>query len=576
MEKIKNIRPLTILVVSLALIFASCATLPPESSEVFFSPAEWRGDSLAGTRYGLVQGMEDKDNTIAWLGIPYASPPVGELRWKAPQKPVPWQGVLQAKRFGPKSAQRSFLTGALTGSEDSLYLNVWRPSSTETGLPVYVWVHGGANSSGAANESKGYYGHSLASEANLVFVSINYRLDLFGWFSHPALKTQDDPESASGNYGTLDIIAALEWVRENIEAFGGDPGNVTVAGESAGARNVLSLLIAPKAKGFFHRAVIESGYTHSLATSPEAFAVNVGLRLALRQEKAGTMEEASRLLAEKSDREVAQWLRSASPAELLQLSKPAGKEILTVPAPIFDGYVLPSNGFEALADPWLRADVPIIIGTNREETKLFLQLAISPRDSHYQRLVELSSLLWKAEGADYVADSYGRNSAAGGGPPAGKVYLYRFDWGAPDEEEENVMGGIASRRLGASHAMEIPFFLQTDGLFGSGFPLRIYTKANKNGRQALQSAVGEYLAAFAWAGDPNHGIDSETDERIYWEPWNPASEKPSFLVLDAGLKELSLRLEQGRVLREDVILEIADNSSLALKNHFIKLAPLFL
>jgi para-nitrobenzyl esterase len=238
--------------------------------------------------------------------------------------------------------------------------------------------------------------------------------------------------------------------------------------------------------------------------------------------------------------------------------------------------VLPSDGFEALADPWRRADVPIIIGTNREETKLFLQLAISPRDSHYQRLVELSSLLWKAEGADNVADAYGRYPAAGDGPPAGKVYLYRFDWGAPDEEEENVMGGIPSRRLGASHAMEIPFFLQTDGLFGSGFPLRIYTKANKNGRQALQSAIGEYLAAFARAGDPNHGINSKPGDRIFWEPWNPVSEKPNFLVLDAGLKQLSLRLEQGRVRREDVILEIADNSSLALKNHFIRLAPLFL
>ncbi len=582
MEKNKNNRLLIFLFAAMAAMFISCATVAPPPSEVFFSPVEWQGNTLVGTRYGLIEGIKDRDQTLAWLGIPYAAPPVGELRWKAPRKPEPWQGLRRADRFGHKSAQRSLLTGTITGSEDSLYLNVWRPSSLEKSLPVYVWVHGGSNTSGAANESKGYYGHSLASKANLVFVSINYRLDVFGWFSHPALKTKDDPDSDSGNYGTLDIIAALEWVRENIESFGGDPGNVTIAGESAGALNVLSLLIAPKAKGLFQRAVIESGYTHGPAISPEAFAVNLGMRLALRQNRAISFEEASRLLAAQSNHQLASWLRSASQRELLQLTRPAGKEILSIPCPIFDGFVLPTDGFEALADPQRRANVPIIIGTNREETKLFLQLAMNPWDPYYQRLVEVSSLLWKAEGADSIADAYGRSPAAaasldsGEYPPAPEVYLYRFDWGAPDEEETNVMGGIASRRLGASHAMEIPFFLQTDNLFGSGFPLRIYTKANKNGRLALQNAIGEYLGAFARNGDPNEGIDSSAVGRIFWEPWDPASEKPSFLVLDAGFKELLLRIEQGRVRREDVILEIADNSSPSLKDHFIRLAPLFL
>ena len=574
MGKIKKNRYFILLTAAVAAFFISCATLPPQPSEVFFSPAEWQGDSLVGTRYGLIEGLKDRDHTLAWLGIPYAAPPVGELRWKAPRKPEPWQGVRRADRFGSKSAQRSLFTGTITGSEDSLYLNVWRPAGEEKSLPVYVWVHGGANTSGAANENKAYYGHSLASKANLVFVSINYRLDVFGWFSHPALKTKDDPESDSGNFGTLDIIAALEWVRENIRSFGGDPDNVTVAGESAGALNVLSLLIAPKARGLFHKAVIESGYTHGPAISPEAFAVNLGMRLALKQNKAANSQEASKLLAAQSNQELASWLRSATLRELLQLSRPADKEILSIPCPIFDGVVLPSDGFEALSDPKRRADVPIIIGTNSEETKLFLQLAMNPRNPHYPRLVELSSLLWKAEGADSVADAYA--GSADGEIPPGKVYLYRFDWGAADEEEEGVMGGIASRRLGASHAMEIPFFLQTDSLFGSGFPLRIYTRANKNGRLALQSAIGEYLADFVRTGDPNHNLDSSLVGRIYWEPWDPKSEKPSYLVLDAGFKQLLLRLEQGRVRREDVILEIADNSAAGLKTQFIRLAPLFL
>jgi len=576
MKKKKKNLHLLFLTVVLTVFFISCATAAPPVSEVFFSPAEWQGETLVGTRYGLIEGVKDRDHTLAWLGVPYATPPVGDLRWKAPRKPEPWQGLRRADRFGSKSAQRSLFLGTITGSEDSLYLNIWRPSSKEKSLPVYVWVHGGANTSGAANESKGYYGHSLASQANLVFVSINYRLDVFGWFSHPSLKTEDDPESNSGNYGTLDIIAALEWVQENIESFGGDPSNVTIAGESAGALNVLSLLIAPKAKGLFHRAVIESGYTHGPAISPEAFAVNLGIRLALRQNKATCFEEVSRLLAAQSDQELAAWLRSASARELLQLSRPEGKEILSVPSPIFDGFVLPSDGFAALADPRRRVNVPIIIGTNREETKLFLQLAINPRNPLYPRLVELSSLLWKAEGADSVADAYGKNPADINAPNAGKVYLYRFDWGAPDEEEASVMGGIASRRLGASHAMEIPFFLQTDSLFGSGFLLRIYTNANKNGRLALQTAIGEYLGAFAKTGDPNYDINASAVGRIFWEPWDSEAEKPSFLVLDAGFKELLLRIEQGRVRREDIILEIANNSSPALRDNFIRLAPLFL
>ncbi|MDX9827963.1 MAG: carboxylesterase family protein, partial [Spirochaetia bacterium] len=290
--------------------------------------------------------------------------------------------------------------------------------------------------------------------------------------------------------------------------------------------------------------------------------------------KAANSQEASKLLADQSNQALASWLSSATIRALLQLSRPSDKEILSIPCPIFDGVVLPSDGFEALSDPKRRADVPIIIGTNSEETKLFLQLAMNPRNPHYPRLVELSSLLWKAEGADSVADAYA--GSADGEIPPGKVYLYRFDWGAADEEEEGVMGGIASRRLGASHAMEIPFFLQTDSLFGSGFPLRIYTRANKNGRLALQSAIGEYLADFVRTGDPNHNLDSSLVGRIYWEPWDPKSEKPSYLVLDAGFKQLLLRLEQGRVRREDVILEIADNSAPGLKTQFIRLAPLFL
>jgi len=580
----KNVLFLTVALLA-ALFFFSCASAPMPPAAATFDPAEWDGDTLVGTQYGFLEGRQDKNNIFSWLGIPYAAPPVGELRWQAPQKPSPWEGIRQATRFGSKSYQRSYVGPFIGGSEDSLYLNVWRSGSAQKNLPVYVWIHGGSNTTGSAFESKAYYGHALASKANLVFVSIHYRLDVLGWFSHPALKT-GNPESDSGNFGTLDIIAALEWVRENISAFGGNPYNVTVAGESAGALNVLSLLIAPKARGLFHRAVVESGYSHGPAISPEAYAVNLGMRLALKQRKASTKEEAAALLASMSTSELASWLRSASPRELLALSKSEDRSILTMPCPIFDGHVLPADGFAALSDPTRRANVPLIIGTNKEETKLFLMLAMSPLDRDYQELVILSSLMWKAEGADSIADAYASGREYEDGSADGRVYVYRFDWGAPKEEEEDVMGSVASRRLGASHAMEIPFFLQTDSLFGSGFPLQIYTKANRKGRLALQATIGDYLAAFAWTGDPNAPLSriSTTGEsegqgyisaRIPWESWNPETEKPAFLVLDAGLKELNIFVEQGRVRREDVIQRMANHPSPSIKEHFAALAPIF-
>ena len=217
---------------------------------------------------GTVIGSEDAGKTYVWLGIPFAAPPIADLRWRSPQPVEPWTEALNATMFRDACVQLSGPldglpgdSGAVVGSEDCLYLNVWAPrehsSVNADKLPVMFWIHGGGNTIGTANT---YDGSLLASGEQVVVVTINYRLGFFGWMSHPALRTSDrDALDASGNYANLDMIAALQWVADNIAHFGGDRNNITIFGESAGGRNVFSLMASPLAKGLFHRAIAQSG-----------------------------------------------------------------------------------------------------------------------------------------------------------------------------------------------------------------------------------------------------------------------------------------------------------------------------
>ena len=202
--------------------------------------------------YGQVSGVELDDDVTVFRGIPFAAPPVGDLRWKAPQPPIPWTGVRVANTFGPACMQR----GDRLMSEDCLYLNVWtNAASDQDRLPVMVWIHGGGWSSGATAGAT-YDGFGFADKG-VVLVSVNYRMNAFGFMAHPALSAEST-RGVSGNYGILDHIAALEWVRDNIGGFGGDPDNVTIFGESAGGASIYALLATPLANGLFHRAISES------------------------------------------------------------------------------------------------------------------------------------------------------------------------------------------------------------------------------------------------------------------------------------------------------------------------------
>ncbi len=275
-------RKFTIAVVVLLILGALAYAFWPKHQE---PPPVADQSTLRQTPLGPVVGFTGKYGANVWLGLPYAAPPVGELRWKAPRPPQPWTTPREALAIGNMCVQfPSLLSGAgrspdahaPVGNEDCLYLNIWAPPfspdnvpSGDKARPVMLWIHGGGNSIGHGGS---YSGARLATDHDVLVVTFNYRLGPFGWFSHPALRSADaSAEDNSGNYGLLDSIAALHWVRDNIAAFGGDPNNVTIFGESAGGTDVLALMASPLAKGLFHRAIVESG---GFFAAPRALAEN--------------------------------------------------------------------------------------------------------------------------------------------------------------------------------------------------------------------------------------------------------------------------------------------------------------
>ncbi len=529
-------------------LFVSCATeTTRETTRDARSeePRSWSGDPVVWTRFGAVEGYEDADATWVWKAIPYAAPPTGELRWRAPQDPAPWTGVRRSRRFNGGCTQfNPIFKRTIRGTEDCLYLNVWRPQSAETDLPVYVWIHGGGNSIGSSTFVKDYYGNRVASRSKMVFVSMNYRLGPMGWFTNPALRQGASAEDASGNYGTLDIIKALNWVQENIAAFGGDPESVTIAGESAGGMNVLSLLISPPAEGLFQRAICESGVPISSAVEEgDAKSLEILTALVVADGKAKNEKEALNLVSRWNGEQTRDYLRSKSSREILRAYSETVAGMIDNPAIFRDGYVLPREGYDTFDSGTYPNKVPLVIGSNKEEVKLFLLLSsMKWRSELYAAAARYGSMRWRARGVDEIAVKL---AALPDQPP---VYAYRFDWGAPDTDGLSVLPGNWGMRLGAFHSLEVPFFLGTDTVNGA-LNLLLYTSSNKPGRLALSADIMEYLSSFARTGDPNRlATDLPT-----WEPWTNQAGGPKTFVLDARGQTSEFRTLTEKMTLESVM-----------------------
>lgn len=311
-----------------------------------------RKTSRVHTANGVVEGVISADDQVrTFKGIPYAAPPVGPLRWKEPQPAAAWEGVRPASEYGARCMQGAIYSDMIFHdngpSEDCLYLNLWMPAHPATArLPVMVWIYGGGFAAGSTSEPR-QDGGNLSKQGVLV-VSMNYRLGIFGFFSHPEL-SKESGHHASGNYGLLDQVAALRWVHDNIEAFGGDPDNVTIFGESAGSSSVSALVASPLAKGLFHKAIGESGSVFNLSRELRTLAASEKANVHFAQDALGTSSLAV--------------LRRKSAADVLGAALQRKDVRFSM---IVDGYFLPESPF-AIYSAGKQSHVPLLAGWNADE-----------------------------------------------------------------------------------------------------------------------------------------------------------------------------------------------------------------
>jgi len=439
-----------------------------------------------------------KDGVLRFNGIPYAKPPVEALRWRMAEAPEPWSGIRDAARFGNIAPQIQGAAERLIGgtpgaqSEDCLYLNIWTPSPGGAKRPVLVWIHGGAFVTGAGSLGA-YNGKYLAARGDVVVVTINYRLGALGFLN--LRDATDGKIGGTGAEGLSDQIMALSWVKQNIAAFGGDPGNVTIFGESAGAMSVGALLAAPSARGLFHKAILQSGAAHIGHTRERSAKVS---RLFL--EKLG-VDDAEKLMALPYDAIL------KAQGEILEIPRDTGGLPF---GPTADGELLPARAIGEVRAGSAKG-IPVLSGTTADEWKLFTAAHPKLRMMDSAKLRRYTARLVGEDRTDTLLDAYTTGSsferwnavmtdhsfavpsarlleAQGAFAP---TYAYRFDW------RSQLLGGV----LGACHALELGFVFGTynekmaGAFFGTG------AKAD-----ALSSAMMESWIAFARSGDPSNAL----------------------------------------------------------------------
>jgi para-nitrobenzyl esterase len=498
-------------------------------------------ENIIITSSGTTQGYI-KNRVINWDDIPYALPPVDSLRWKAPREiKLSTESIIQPKENNfcvqrPSGLGGSEGNGYFSGSEDCLYLDIKSPKNKSNNpLPVMFWIHGGGNTSGL----KDIYDFSkMVNRHDVVVVTINYRLGPFGWFTHPSIQDLQDGLDKTSNFGTLDIIAALEWVQSNISLFGGDKNNVTIFGESAGGHNVFSLLASKKAKGLFHKSIAQSGYTTSI--SPEK---------SYRQEiKSSTSNHASwkivnDILKRESIGVTQDNIKKIDLRKiLLDLSaedffihygdRPSYEEI---PLLVADGIVIPSIGLlKALADKNETNIVPTIAGSNRDEVKLWLASAEYFVDLKFSMLGKLFSIpkvglkdkdafeifnsyrssAWKLRGVDAPL----RNLAYSGNE---NLFAYRYDW----DDHRRIFIADFKELIGAAHATEIPLLTGNNKLVGD-YGFLIYPRGPS--KHFLSKNMMKFWTNFAKNGNPGYSTNG-----IEWLPYEGSKNSySSFMVLD--------------------------------------------
>ena len=542
------------------------------------------GPEVRATVYGTVTGVDDTANsgTYFWKGLPFAKPPVGALRWKAPLDPAPWPNGIVTAKFGNACVQTGSIfgpganntfdasigstLGQTVGSEDCLTLNIWRPANGGKNLPVIYFMHGGSSVIGYAADPL-YDGAALAKAANAVVVTSNYRLGVLGWLNVPQLKTGASALDDSGNFGTLDTVKVLQFINKNVGNFGGDPGNVSIMGQSAGAVHVYALLVSPQTIGakLIHRAIALSG-GFSLASelppgsiptmTPGAVYLAQGNALVssllIADGKAADAASAGAYIATQSSTQIADYLRSKSADAIFNTVAtklaPLG---LSGTGPIPEGTVIPASAIAAI-NAGKYNKVPILASNTRDEAKLLGDvLARSPALGGKPGFIINGSAFFTtlatynpdATPALKMSDLIDPSYLPVGMPVTGftartdllnrlffmpsrdsilnalkaqqsNIWYYQFDW-----DREPAPWNDA---YGATHTIDMLFVF---GNFGSGLLSKVVASpANKGGRLALSNVMMTSIGAFARNGDPNHAALGVT-----WPVW------PKQINFDASL-----------------------------------------
>ena len=487
----------TVLAIIIGISILSCRTGKMHLNE---------NDPAVRVKSGTLTGITDGAVT-SYKGIPYAAPPVGDFRWRPPQPVIPWEGVRDAKEFSPNCAQGGWGTAPGTiaegSSEDCLYLNLWMPAITrkKAKLPVMVWIHGGAfvGGSGSGLTSSG----EEFARKGVILVTINYRLGRLGHFAFPAL-SKEHPEEPKGSYAFMDQIAALEWVQENIAAFGGDPDNVTIFGQSAGGVSVHSLLTIPAAKGLFHKAISESGGGRDgVLTGRPINKENADPLYPVSAETIG-INFARKKGIEGTDAAALAKLRALSVAEIVDGGQETDGEggPRTYSGPILDGKLVTETAESAYkAGRQLR--VPLIIGsTSAEIGGAFVNNSSSKEElfSLFGELEDEAKSAYDPDGnkefaevitkfnTDWVWGEPGRMTARAFVAKGEPAYVFHFDYVSPPMRERS--------RYGAGHGSEVPY------VFNTLNTRRGATEPSPE-EEKLALMMNSYWANFAKTGNPN-------------------------------------------------------------------------
>lgn len=485
---------------------------------------------------------QTKNGVLFFEDIPYAQPPVGNLRWKAPKEIKSSELNITPQKDNycvqrPSNLGGIYREGSFVGTEDCLYLDIHKPKKQSMKLPVMFWIHGGGNTSGY----KDIYDFSkMVKKHNVIVVRINYRLGPFGWFYHPAIQNLQSGIDKTSNFGTLDIIRALEWVNKNIELFGGDSENITIFGESAGGHNVLSLIVSEMANGLFHKAISMSGYTTTI-NQEESY------RQDIRSSTSdfSTWNVVNMILDDKNESNTQDSFKENELRDILiNLSTEdffkhytERKSYQELPLLQSDGIVIPKKGLrKALSNPKYAKDIPIIAGSTRDEVKLWLASARYFVDLDYSILGTIlgipkvilkdkdafsafnhyRSSAWKIRGVDYPLQSLAKTGNT-------NLYAYRYDW---DDHRKFFIADFKNL-IGAAHATEIPLLAGDYKLVG-GYPLSdlIYPPSFS------KRFTSKNLMRF-WTNFAKEGIPGESTNSVQWGLYDiNKNRNGKFLIID--------------------------------------------